>query len=101
MVRSTAEGRASRTMGRECTSFETLAITARCGAPQDAAEQAQCKRPLPRPDQADRLVALEQVEQHAQRLAALAGQLRIAIEHQRGVVARGLQQLSVRLDARD
>src|SRR5262249_14235781 len=56
---------------------------------------------LARPDQPDRLVALEQVEQHAQRLAALAGELRIAVEDQRGVVARGLQELAVRLDAGD
>src|SRR5690242_11911193 len=54
-----------------------------------------------RPDQLDRLVALEQIEQHAQRLAALAGQLRVAVEDQRGIVARGLQVLAVRLDAGD
>ena len=44
---------------------------------------------LPRPQQPDRLVALEQIEQVAQRLAALAGQLRIAREDQLRIVARG------------
>src|SRR5215813_9547191 len=56
---------------------------------------------LPRADQADRLVAFEQIEQHPQRFATFAGERGIAAEHQGGVVAGGLQELAVGLDAGD
>src|SRR5712691_12163255 len=54
-----------------------------------------------RPNEADRLVALEQIEQVAQRLPARRGERRIAREDERGVVARRPDQLAVHLDARE
>ena len=47
---------------------------------------------LPRLDQPHRLIPLEQIEQDAQRLATLRFELRVAGEHERRVVARGLQE---------
>src|SRR6185437_15669858 len=55
----------------------------------------------PRPDQRDRLVLAEQIEQLPQRLAALAGQRWIACEDQLRVVARGAEIFAVQLRARD
>src|SRR3972149_1081271 len=55
----------------------------------------------PRPDQLDRLVLAEQIEQMTQRLAARSRQRRIARQDQRGVVARGAEIFAVQLDARD
>src|SRR5213079_2625976 len=49
----------------------------------------------------DRLVALEQIEQVAQRFAALRGESRIARQDELRVLAGGLQQGPMRLDARD
>src|ERR1700730_14201661 len=57
--------------------------------------------PSPRPDEPHRLVALEQIQQHPQRLPALALQLRITREHQRGVVAGRRHQVAVHVGARD
>ena len=54
-----------------------------------------------RPDEPDRLVALEQIEQVAQRLAASRRQRRIARQHQLGVVAGRADQAAVHLDAGD
>src|ERR1700730_3076610 len=57
--------------------------------------------PSPRPDQPHRLIALEQIEQHPQRLPTLVREARITREHQRGVVARRGHQVAVHVRARD
>ena len=51
--------------------------------------------------QPDRLVALEQIEQVAQRLAARRGQIRIAREDKLRVLAGGIEQGPVHFDTRD
>src|SRR5689334_14625836 len=56
---------------------------------------------LPRIQQADRLVAREQIKELPQRLAARGGEAGIAAEEQRGVLARHLEKLAVHLDAGD
>src|SRR5260370_11016466 len=55
---------------------------------------------LSRPDQPDRVVTSEEIEQAAQRLAARRGERRVARQHELGVVARRLDQLAMQLDAR-
>src|ERR1043165_917101 len=54
-----------------------------------------------RPQQPDRLVALEQIEQVAQRLPALRCEGWIARQDELRVLARRLEQRPVHLDARD
>src|SRR5436305_12377352 len=51
-----------------------------------------------RPKQPDRFVAFKQIQQMAQRLAALGGEGRIAREDELRVLAGGLQQGAVNLD---
>ena len=58
-------------------------------------------RCLPGAEQPDGFIALEQIEQHAQRLSPRGGKPGIAAQHKRGVVARRLQQRSMRLDTRE
>src|SRR5579862_1287218 len=50
----------------------------------------------PGPDVLNRLVALEQIKERAQRLAALGGKRRVAGQHQARVVMRDRDQLLVR-----
>src|SRR5262249_10586794 len=54
----------------------------------------------PGPDQPDRLVTSEEIEQAAQRLATRRGERRIVRQHELGVVARCLDQFAMQLDAR-
>src|SRR5712672_662598 len=71
----------------EMDCFASLAMTARAR--------------LPRPDQWQRFVALEQIKQGAQRLAARALKLRIVLHDAQGFVARLRDQLAVHVGARD
>src|SRR4051812_31149381 len=64
-------------------------------------EFATTGRYLPRADQRDRLVALEQIEQAAQRVAAGAVELRIVLHDAQRLVARLRDQLRMNLAARD
>src|SRR6266536_5710272 len=57
-------------------------------------------RELPRAQQPDRLVALEKIEQLAQRLAARRLQIRIARQREHRVLAGRLEQGPVHLEAR-
>lgn len=47
---------------------------------------------LPRAQKADRLVAFEKIEQDAERMTALIGEVWIAAQYQLGVVARDRQE---------
>ncbi len=58
-------------------------------------------RRLARPDQLDRFVFAEQIEQVAQRLAALTREAGIARQNERGVVARGAEIFAVEFEAGD
>src|SRR6185437_1484073 len=56
-------------------------------------DSTKSKFALAGPQRPDRVVAAEEVEQGAQRLAAIRLQLGVAVDDQAGVVLRGLQQL--------
>src|SRR6185437_13414081 len=58
-------------------------------------DSTKSKFALAGPQRPDRVVAAEEVEQGAQRLAAIRLQLGVAVDDQAGVVLRGLQQLAM------
>src|ERR1700722_14969727 len=65
----------------------------------DSCKRNRCR--LPRADQRDRLIALEQIEQAAQCLAAVALQFRIVLHDAQRLVTRLRNELAMHVGARD